>query len=273
MRNASLGPCVPADFSPPKYVVVTAVFYASLGVMILAAPIAMLIKSWVRGFDRGLRGMSLPVQPAETREFRYLGMERWRLPQMVGILPFLIQISLLLFSIGLILFLFHISTPSFGVTIAICGVGDLIYILTVSTSVFDTSSPFHSPLSRSLSRVYQHVHAYFCPPLHIFLSGAIDTTPATALGRVRRHVQIILKKTRPYLEKVFVDPIAAATMDGVQISMVASVLQRVHEGTPNSQHSEALHCSVWQVAGSPALRIPPLFHLPSWIRDGGNGEE
>ena len=46
----------PPDFSPPEHIVIViALFYASLGVMILAAFIAMLIKSWVRDFDRGLR--------------------------------------------------------------------------------------------------------------------------------------------------------------------------------------------------------------------------
>ena len=125
MRNSSLGPYVPVDFAPPQYiVVVNAFFYASLGVMILAAFTAMLIKSWVREFDRGLRAMSIPEQRAKTREFRYLGMERWKLTEMVGILPSLIQISLFLFAVGLGLFLFYISTPSFGVITAIFAIGD-----------------------------------------------------------------------------------------------------------------------------------------------------
>ena len=73
MRNSSLEPYVPADFTPPEYiVVVNALFYASLGVMLLAAFIAMLIKTWVREFDRGLQAMSLPEQRAKTREFRFL---------------------------------------------------------------------------------------------------------------------------------------------------------------------------------------------------------
>jgi hypothetical protein len=161
MRNSSLGPYVPADFSPPEHiVVVNALFYASLGVMILAAFIAMVIKSWVREFDRGLRAMSLPEQRAKTREFRYLGMERWKLPEMVAVLPFLIQISLLLFAIGLALFLFQISKPSFAVIIAIFGVGVLYYAMTTSVSVFVTSSPFHSPLSRTLSVVYWHARLF-----------------------------------------------------------------------------------------------------------------
>jgi hypothetical protein len=270
MRNSSLGPYVPADFSPPDHVVVVnALFYASLGVMILAAFIAMLIKSWVREFDRGLRAISIPEQRAKTREFRYLGMERWKLPEMVGVLPLLIQISLLLFAIGLVLFLFHISKPSFGVTTAIFGIGVLYYFITTSISVFVTSSPFHSPLSRTLGKVYQHMHAYLCPSIDEFLSEAMDMTPATALGRVRRGIQVILQKSRPYLENSFVEPVTAATMDEVQLSTAASALQRVHDSTPDSQHSEALQSSVWQITGDSTHCIPPLFSLPSWILDGG----
>jgi len=274
MRNSSLGPYVAPDFSPPEYiVVVNALFYASLGVMILAAFIAMLIKSWVREFDRGLQAMSLPEQRAKTREFRYLGMERWKLPEMVGVLPFLIQISLLLFSIGLALFLFHISKPSFGVTTAIFGIGICYYTMTTSISVFVTSSPFRSPLSRTLATVYQRVHAYFCPHFNRFTYPEMDMTPATALGRVRRSIQLILLKSRPYPENSFKAPIADTKMDEIQLSTVASALKRIHDSAPNSPHSEALQSSVWQVAGSATLITPPLFKLPSWALWRMDGEE
>ena len=267
MRNSSLGPYVAPDFSPPEHIVmVNALFYASLGVMILAAFIAMLIKSWVREFDRGLRAMTLPEQRAKTREFRYLGMERWKLPEMVGILPLLIQISLLLFSIGLILSLFHISKPSFGVTTAILGVGILYYGMTTSISVFVTSSPFHTPLSRTLATVYRRAHAYFCPKYYFFKFPDMDSSPATALGCVRRFIQIILHKSRPYLEKDFAKPIEGGSVDEVQLSTTASALQRIHDSAPDSQHSEALQRSVWQVAGSPTLNAPVLFSVPFRIR-------
>jgi hypothetical protein len=270
MRNSSLGPYVPPNFSPPEHVVlVNALFYASLSVMILAAFTAMLIKSWVREFDRGLRAMTLPEQRAKTREFRYLGMERWRLPEMVGILPLLIQISLFLFSIGLVLFLFHVSKPSFGVTTAIFGAGVLYYTSTTSISVFVTSSPFHSPLSRTLGMIYWHAHAYFCPSDGVWLSKDMDDRPTTAWGRLRRGIQSFLQALRPYPESSFVEPVASTTMDEFQLFMSASALQRIHESVPDSQHSEPLQSAVWQVAGSTALRIPPLFDLPSWIVNRG----
>jgi len=274
MRNSSLGPYVPPVFSPPEHIViVNALFYASLGVMLLAAFIAMLIKSWVREFDRGLGAMSLPEQRAKTREFRYLGMKRWKLPEMVGILPLLIQISLLLFSIGLILFLFRISTPSFRVTTAIFGIGVLYYAVTTSISVFVTSSPFHSPLSRTIARVYRIAHIIFSLVVMDIILPDIDKMPATALGRVRQSIGIILHKSRPYLEKNFVKPIAKMTTDEVQLSTVASALQRIHDSAPDSQHSEALHWSVWQLAGSATFNTPPLFTLPSWIIERRNDEE
>ena len=274
MRNSSLGPYVPADFSPPEYIVlVNALFYASLGIMILAAFIAMLIKSWVREFDRGLQAISIPEQRAKTREFRYLGMERWKLQEMVAVLPFLIQISLLLFAVGLVLFLFHISTPSFGVTTAIFGVGILYYAITTTISVLVTSSPFHSPLSRTLGRVYQRSHAYFCPGRAGFLSPKMDITPITALGRLLRRNQISFQKSLTYLESDFVEPITATTVDEVQLSTTASALQRIHDSVPDSPYSGLVQQSVWQVAGSPALRMRPLFKIPSWILDRGNGTE
>jgi hypothetical protein len=274
MRNSSLGPYVAPDFSPPEHIViVNALFYASLGVIVLAAFIALLIKSWVREFDRGLRAMSLPEQRAKTREFRYLGMERWKLPEMVRILPLLIQISLLLFSTGLALFLFHISTPSFAVNTAFFGIGILYHVMTTSISVFVTSSPFHSPLSRALATVYQCAHAYFCPEFDHFIYPEMDIIPATALSRARRSLQIFLRKSRPYLETNFQDTIAETEMDEIQLSTAASALHRIHDSAPNSQQSEALQWSVWQVAGSATLNTPPLFNLPSWIILRENGDE
>ena len=266
MRNSSLGPYVPPDFSPPEHVViVNALFYASLALMLLAAFVAMLIKSWVREFDRGLRAISHPEERAKTREFRYLGMRRWGLPEMVGILPLLIQISLLLFSIGLVLFLFHVSTPSFRVTTAIFGIGIFYYATTTSISVFVTSSPFHSPLSRTWAKVYRRVHAYLCPEDFEFVSPNMDSSLATALSRVRRFIQITLHKSRPYLEKVFQFPIGGTTIDEVQLSTAVSCLQRIHDSISNSQTSGALQRSVWQVAGSPTFNTPALLTLPYWV--------
>ena len=261
MRNSSLGPYVPADFSPPEYiVVVNALFYASLGVMILAAFIAMMIISWVHEFDHGLGAISLPEQRATTREFRYLGMERWKLQEMVAMLPLLIQTSLLLFAIGLVLFLFNVSKPSFGITTAIFGVGVLYYAVTTTISIFVTSSPFHSPLSRALGKVYRRLHAYFCSDIYEFIFPKI---PATPLGRLRQRIQIFLLKFRPYSEGDLAVSIRPTTLDEVQLYASSSALERIHN-MPNLQHGELVQQSVWQVLSERANQRVGIV-IPFWI--------
>jgi len=273
MRNSTLGPYVPRDFSPPEHIViVNALFYASLGAMLLAAFIAMLIKSWLRQFNRRFAGISLPEQRAKTREFWYLGMKRWRLPWMVEILPYLVHLSLLLFYIGLNLFLSHVSTPSFRVTTAFFGIGVLYYAVTTSISVFFTSSPFGSPLSRALARGYRNAHFLFSLVVEKNMLLGIDKMPATALGLVRWSILTILRTSRPYPPQFFERPIANVTADEVQLSTVASVLRRIHDNAPNSQHSQELHWSVWQLAGSTTFNAPTLFKLPSWILEKAKDE-
>jgi len=83
----------------------------------------------------------------------------------------------------------------------------------------------------------------------------------------------MLLKSRPYLEKDFVEPITAITVDEVQLSTAASAFKRIHDSAPNSQHSLALQSSVWQVAGGTGHPFPPLFRLPLWILDIKNREE
>ena len=169
------------------------------------------------------------------------------------------------------LFLFYISKPSFGVTTAIFGIGVMYYTITIIISVFVTSSPFHSPLSRFFSRPYQLMHARVCPALDQFFSPNMDTLPATPLGRFGRRIQIFLQKSRPYLEREFENPITAATVDEFQRSTATSTLQRIHHS--NSQHTELIHKSVWQITGSCALQIHTLSKLPSSVLDRGSDIE
>jgi Family of unknown function (DUF6535) len=266
MRNSSLGPYSPSEFSPPTdIIIVNALFYASLGIMLLAAFIAMLIKSWVREFDRHLSRMSIPEQRAKTREFRNQGVLLWKLPEMVALLPFLIQLSLLLFSIGLVVFLFGISNISCGITTAILGIGVLFYAITTSISITVTSSPFRSPLSRSLGGLYRRIHALLYPTLEGFSSKEMDTSPSTRNQTWRHQIQVFLRTSRPYPEGEFVKPIADALGDTTQLRISTAALEWLHNTAPNSEYSEQTHWSVWITAGTPAFLVPPLLRIPYWI--------
>ena len=266
MRNASLGPYESSTFSPPGHIVaVNALFYASLSLMLLAAFIAMLIKNWVREFDRGLRGMSISEQRAKTREFRYQGLVHWKLSGMVAILPILIQLSLLLFFIGLVLFLYHIDTLSSAIVLAALGIGFLFYAITTTISVVVTSSPFRSPLSRGLGALYRRFHAAICPRIDYFFSRGMDMTPISFHASLIRQFRLFLLKARPYPEGQLVEPFADDIADSINLNISRKALEWLYRNVPISRHSEQLHWAVWSAASSPAFRTPLFLPVPPWI--------
>ena len=167
--------------SPLQYtVVVKALFYASFRVILLAVFIAMLIKSWVREFDRGLRAGTTLEQRATAHEFSCLGIEYWKPHEVVVLLPSFILITLLLLAIGLVLFLFHISKPSFRVTTGIFGIG-VTYVLCNHHNhigpryllAFLHSSVVH------LRQIVPTCVCIFLSNLELFFSPSMDTTLVT----------------------------------------------------------------------------------------------
>ena len=163
MRNNTLGPFVPQPFTPtPSIITVNILFFTSLGVILVAAFIAMLVKSWIRELDRGLEAISDSKRRALVREYRNQGLLFWKVPQLIALLPILIYISLLLFSSGLVIFLFHIHKPSGVVALAVFLCGASFYGVTMIIATLDSSAPFRSPISRALGLAYRR--AYACLP-------------------------------------------------------------------------------------------------------------
>jgi hypothetical protein len=161
MRNNTLGPFVSQPFTPPPSIItVNVLFFTSLSVTLVAAFVAILVKSWIRELDRGLEAISDSKRRALVREYRNQGLLFWKLPQLVALLPILIYTSLLLFSSGLVIFLFHIHKLSGVVAFVIFLCGASFYGVTVTIATLDSSAPFRSPISRALGLAYRRAYAF-----------------------------------------------------------------------------------------------------------------
>ena len=112
MRNNTLGPYEPQPFKPPaKMVVVNILLFMSVVITLMAGFLSMLAKSWIRELGRGLK--SIPVEErAKVREYRAQGVDRYTLPQIVAVLPFLVYAALVLFYCGLVILLLSIHPPT-----------------------------------------------------------------------------------------------------------------------------------------------------------------
>ena len=175
-----------AEFTvSPSISAVNVLFFLSLALVLIDAFLAMLVKSWLQEFDRGWRKYTVANLRAQERERRLQGLERWKLAELVALLPILIQTSLLLFCIGLLALLFpiHLISAIFSSLALMAGL--TFYAFTTYVSIFDSYAPFSSPVSRGL----------------IILINALQTAWIGLVSLIARNVQHIISGTSFHISR------------------------------------------------------------------------
>ncbi|KAJ3886135.1 hypothetical protein GG344DRAFT_91030 [Lentinula edodes] len=82
---------------------VNALWFTSLTVALVVALTAVLAKQWLRQYLSMISGS--PKKRALIRQFRYEGLQQYHVQGIIRVLPVLLHLSLLLFLIGLVLYL------------------------------------------------------------------------------------------------------------------------------------------------------------------------
>ena len=153
LSNSSTPAFEPASFQvSSNAAAVNMLFFLSLALVLIDAFLAMLVKGWLQEFDRGWRKYTVAHLRAQEREQRLQELERWKLHELVALLPILIQGSLFLFCIGLLVLIFPLHLPS-AILCSLFFVSVVgFYGLTTYISIVNNYVPFSSPVSRLLAR-------------------------------------------------------------------------------------------------------------------------
>ncbi|KAF9003131.1 hypothetical protein BDZ89DRAFT_1146216 [Hymenopellis radicata] len=97
-------PSTPADFVPSSIDVwVNGLWFTSLTLSLASALFAVLIKQWIRHYTSFVSGTA--KERSLIRQYRFMGLQKWHVPTLIGILPVLMHLSLAIFFVGLTLFL------------------------------------------------------------------------------------------------------------------------------------------------------------------------
>ncbi|KAJ7455458.1 hypothetical protein FB451DRAFT_642339 [Mycena latifolia] len=149
------GPQVPssAHFEPTSSSRwINGLWFSSLMFSLMSALGASLAKGWVTQFSSSVSGSSWGDAALHCRRFR--GLKRWHLKLIVQCLPILIHIAFFLFSIGLVILVFQDDT-AIGIAILILTALILgLYIASSVHSVHSVDSPFRTPLSGMIRRLF-----------------------------------------------------------------------------------------------------------------------
>ncbi|KAG8812623.1 hypothetical protein FRC18_002871 [Serendipita sp. 400] len=101
------------------------------------------------------RAGSTPEERVKRRHFRYQGGQDWKMDTIVGALPICLHLSVVLFFVGLIIWMWDIHHSVFAVVV-VCGVlAGLFYIITTTLAIFCPSCPYRTPLA---SWIYAILH-------------------------------------------------------------------------------------------------------------------
>ncbi|KAH8822335.1 hypothetical protein DL96DRAFT_348358 [Flagelloscypha sp. PMI_526] len=83
-------------------IVVNILLFASLSLSLSTALFSVLIKQWLQAYTAKLSGTA--KERALIRNFRFTGLENWKLPEIIAILPLILHTSLWIFAAGLVVF-------------------------------------------------------------------------------------------------------------------------------------------------------------------------
>ena len=152
-------PAKPPPFSPPKYAIwVNTLWFLSLAISLMCGLLATMLQQWIR------RYLTVTQQPrhnphkrARIHAFLSDGVDKLHLPEAVELLPHLLHLALLLFLLGLLVYLSNTHHTVFTFVASLVGLSVGIYGCIMLIPIFCPDSPYYAPLSSSFLIVYKGV--------------------------------------------------------------------------------------------------------------------
>ena len=145
-------PLAPIMNVPPSVLRAQSILFASLAVTLFVAFTAVLGKQWILYYTRGSTWGSI-IDRGKERQDKFVGLQRWGLHFIMESLPVMLQFALLLFSVGLVVYLWDLDLSAAEVILVVIGIGVVFYACIAVVATVWKDCPFQTPLSIMLPKV------------------------------------------------------------------------------------------------------------------------
>ncbi|CAE6451096.1 unnamed protein product [Rhizoctonia solani] len=154
-------------FTPTRNaIVINTLWYLSLSISLATAFIAALAKEWCQSFLAGRTGH--PCIQARRRQQKWSMIETWRMEELITLLPTLIHVSLLFFSVGLCFYVQELNAAVAIPVVCVTGVAVGFYACSSLAASFIEFFPYKTIVSkmfgstiRSLERPKDYLFNHF----------------------------------------------------------------------------------------------------------------
>ncbi|KAF9026231.1 hypothetical protein BDZ89DRAFT_41990 [Hymenopellis radicata] len=141
---------------------VNGLWFTSLVLSLTTTLVAVLTKQWINEYM--ILPTGTPRDRSRIRHFRFIGLQQWHVPLIIGLLPVLMHISLGVFFAGFIIFLCSLSYAMAKALGCVTGLGALAYLISNLLPLFFANCPYKTPLSlysfRMVSSVRQCLQSW-----------------------------------------------------------------------------------------------------------------
>ncbi|SJL11097.1 uncharacterized protein ARMOST_14500 [Armillaria ostoyae] len=145
-----------SDFHPTTSdALVNGLWFTSLSFSLTTALFAVLTKQWIHQYMSVPSGT--PRDRCRVRQFRYMGLQQWRVGFIIGLLPVLMSASLCIFLVGLVVFLVPLQVSIASVVGSITFISFAAYFITNFLPIIYPSCPYKTPLSQYIFPLYTYI--------------------------------------------------------------------------------------------------------------------
>ncbi|KAI0769373.1 hypothetical protein BD413DRAFT_82826 [Trametes elegans] len=153
------------DATPPvprSAVWLNALWFSALILSLASASLSIMVKQWLNQFQSGLSGTSRQI--ARLRQYRLDNVVKWRVADIVTVIPFLLQLALGLFLAGLLVLLWTLHDAVAAVATVLVSLVALSTVGGIVLPLFKRSCAYITPQTLVLYSVWKTVsHALYKP--------------------------------------------------------------------------------------------------------------
>ncbi|THH29208.1 hypothetical protein EUX98_g4978 [Antrodiella citrinella] len=165
MANGTTSIALPPPLSQQTFepttsaVLINTLWFSSLVFSLVAASFGMLVRQWLREYADGQQ--SSPRAFTRIRQYRYRGLTRWGVFHIMAIVPVILQVALVLFLLGLVIFLRPLNFIVFFLVTILVGMWLSVYTFTTAAPAFFPDCPYKSPQARIFYMCVEHARLLF----------------------------------------------------------------------------------------------------------------
>ncbi len=138
---------------------INGMWFTSLALSLTTTLVAVLTKQWINEYM--ILPSGTPKDRSRIRHFRFVGLEQWHVPLIIGLLPVLMHISLGVFFAGFTIFLCSLDVAMAASLGCLTGVGALAYLVSNLLPLLYANCPYKTPLALYTFRLVSWVRRCF----------------------------------------------------------------------------------------------------------------